>query len=122
MVLCDAYTEQLEEGEQHVILKLKPELAPIKAGIFPLLKKDGLPELAEKLYHDLKRHFKVQYDEAGSIGKRYYRQDEIGTPFCFTIDHETLNDQTVTVRYRDTGYQERINLSQAKAFLTEKLS
>ncbi|MFN3345270.1 MAG: glycine--tRNA ligase [Chloroherpetonaceae bacterium] len=122
MVLCDAYTEQIEDGEPHVILKLKPELAPVKAGIFPLTKKDGLPEIAEKLYHDLKRHFKVQYDDAGSIGKRYYRQDETGTPFCFTIDHETLNNQTVTVRYRDTSNQERLNLSQVKAFLTEKLS
>lgn len=122
MLLCDAYSEQEEDGEPHVILKLKPELAPIKAGVFPLMKKDGLPEVAEKLYRDLKRRFKVQYDEAGSIGKRYYRQDETGTPFCFTIDYQTLADETVTVRYRDTGAQERIAIAQAKAFLAERLS
>lgn len=121
MTLCDAYSEQTEEGELHVILKLKAELAPVKAGIFPLTKKDGLPEIAENLHRDLKRLFKVQYDDAGSIGKRYYRQDETGTPFCFTIDHDTLTDQSITVRYRDTGRQERIALAQAKSFLTEHL-
>jgi glycyl-tRNA synthetase len=121
MTLCDAYTEQTEDGELHVILKLKPELAPVKAGIFPLTKKDGLPELAEKLTKDVQKNFKVQYDEAGSIGKRYYRQDEVGTPFCFTIDHDTLKDDTVTVRHRDTAAQERIAISKVKSYLTEKL-
>lgn len=121
MTLCDAYTEETEEGELHVILKLNPRIAPVKAGVFPLMKKEGMPEVAEKLTKELQRSFKVQYDAAGSIGKRYYRQDEVGTPFCFTIDHDTLKDDTVTVRYRDDGRQERLNISQVKSFLMEKL-
>ncbi|MBC8043469.1 MAG: glycine--tRNA ligase [Rhizobacter sp.] len=121
-VLCDAYSEAEEEGETHVTLKLRPRLAPVKAAVFPLMKKEGMPEVGEKLVKELQRSFKVQYDAAGSIGKRYYRQDEIGTPFCFTIDHDTLKDETVTVRYRDTAAQERISLAQVKSFLTEKLS
>jgi glycyl-tRNA synthetase len=87
-----------------------------------LVKKDGLPEVAEKLFKDLQKHFKVQYDDSGSVGRRYRRQDEVGTPYCFTIDHETLQNETVTVRERDSTAQVRIHISQAKAYLTDKLS
>ncbi len=121
MTLCDAYEEDVVDDEERTLLKLHPTLAPVKAGIFPLMKKDGLPEAAEKLLKDVQKYFKVQYDEAGAIGRRYRRQDEIGTPYCFTIDHDTLNDDTVTVRDRDTTKQERINISQVKAYLTEKI-
>ncbi|MFN3426383.1 MAG: glycine--tRNA ligase [Candidatus Thermochlorobacter sp.] len=120
-VLCDAYSEDIVEDEERVVLRLHPTLAPVKAAVLPLLKKDGLPEVAEKLFKDLQPHFKVQYDDAGSIGRRYRRQDEIGTPYCFTIDHETLKDDTITVRERDTTAQERINISQARVYLTQKL-
>lgn len=108
--------------EQRTVLKLHPKLAPVKAGIFPLVKKDGLPEIAEKLYRDLKKHFPVEYDESGSIGKRYYRQDELGTPFCFTVDYETKENQTVTVRYRDTTQQERISIDKVKEFLENHIN
>jgi len=104
------------------VLRLHPRLAPIKAGVLPLVKKDGLPEVAEKLFKDLKKHFKVQYDDSGSIGRRYRRQDEVGTPYCFTIDHETLQNDTITVRERDSTAQVRIHISQAKAYLADKLS
>lgn len=120
-VLCDAYQEDIVEDEERTVLSLHPKLAPVKAGIFPLLKKDGLPERAEKLYRDLQKHFKVQYDDAGSIGRRYRRQDEIGTPYCFTIDHDTLKDDTVTVRDRDSTHQERIHIEQVKTYLMDKL-
>jgi glycyl-tRNA synthetase len=122
MTLADAYQEDVVEAdEERTVLKLHPTLAPVKAGIFPLMKKDGLPEVAEKLVKDVQRHFKVQYDEAGAIGRRYRRQDEIGTPYCFTIDHETLTGDTVTVRDRDTTTQERVGIGQVKAYLTAKI-
>jgi glycyl-tRNA synthetase len=120
-VLCDAYHEDIVEDEPRVSLKFHPKLAPVKAGIFPLMKKEGMPDVAMNLVNDLKTHFKVQYDEAGSIGKRYRRQDEIGTPYCFTIDHDTLKDNTITVRDRDTTEQKRIDLDHVKAFLFENL-
>jgi glycyl-tRNA synthetase len=120
--LCDAYDEDVLEDEARTVLRFHPRLAPIKAGVLPLVKKDGLPEVAEKLFKDLQKHFKVQYDDSGSIGRRYRRQDEVGTPYCFTIDHETLQNDTVTVRERDSTAQVRIHISQAKAYLTDKLS
>jgi glycyl-tRNA synthetase len=120
--LCDAYDEDVLEDEARTVLRFHPRLAPIKAGVLPLVKKDGLPEVAEKLFKDLQKHFKVQYDDSGSVGRRYRRQDEVGTPYCFTIDHETLQNETVTVRERDSTAQVRIHISQAKAYLTDKLS
>jgi len=102
-------------------LKLKPSLAPIKAGIFPLVNKDGMPEVAQKLYMDLRQKFTCQYDAKQSIGKRYARMDEAGTPFCITIDGETLKDQNVTIRNRDTAQQERIALDKVKEYITTKL-
>jgi glycyl-tRNA synthetase len=122
VVLCDAYREEEVEGEQRVVLKLKPSLAPLKAAVFPLVNKDGMPELATRIYDDLRRRFNVFYDDGGSIGRRYRRQDEAGTPFGITIDGQTTQDQTVTVRDRDTLLQERIAAPQLVEYLTQKLS
>lgn len=101
-----------EEGE--IVLHLNPKIAPIKAAILPLVKKDKLPEIAEKIYRELSNHWQVDYDESGSIGRRYRRQDEIGTPFCVTVDFQSIDDQTVTLRDRDTMKQERIKISELK--------
>lgn len=121
-ILLDAYDEDEVEGNPRVVLRLDPKLAPITAGIFPLIKKDGLPELARKVYQDLHREFDVFYDESGNIGRRYRRQDEAGTPFCFTIDHRTLADQTVTIRDRDTLEQpERPKIDQLTNVLRDRL-
>src|SRR5678816_4336351 len=110
-LLVNAYREEAVEGEEEgrVVLGLHPALAPIKAGIFPLVKKDGMPEFAERLTKELRPHFAVFYDESGAIGRRYRRQDEVGTPFCITVDGESLQNNSVTVRDRDTLQQERID-------------
>ncbi|HUE77158.1 MAG TPA: glycine--tRNA ligase [Longimicrobiales bacterium] len=109
VVLADAYREEEVEGEQRVVLGLHPRLAPVKAAIFPLVKKDGLPEIAERIHDEFRADaLNAFYDDAGSIGKRYRRQDEAGTPFCLTIDGQTSEDGTVTVRDRDTLAQERV--------------
>ncbi|MGB6082678.1 glycine--tRNA ligase [Moheibacter sp.] len=100
--------EQLEDGSERTVLSLPPALAPIKAAILPLVKKDGLPEFAEKIFNELRLDFNVMYEDKDSIGKRYRRMDALGTPFCITIDHDSLNDNSVTLRYRDTMKQERI--------------
>ncbi|RPH93132.1 MAG: glycine--tRNA ligase [Calditrichaeota bacterium] len=120
-VLVDAFEEQQLQDDMRTVLHLHPLLAPIKAGIFPLVKKEGLPEIAIKLYEDLKRHWPVFYDEGGAVGRRYRRQDEIGTPYCFTIDFQTLQDQTITVRDRDSMLQERLPISRVFVYLFEKL-
>jgi len=106
--LVDAYDEDVADGESRVVLRLHPRLAPIKAGIFPLVRKDGQPEKAREIEDILLPHFMVHYDQAGAIGRRYRRQDEIGTPFGITVDHQTLNDNTVTLRERDSMQQERL--------------
>ncbi|MFA6280570.1 MAG: glycine--tRNA ligase [Bdellovibrionales bacterium] len=103
-------------------LKIKPSLAPIKLGIFPLVNKDGMPEVAEKLYMDLRQTYTCQYDAKQSIGKRYARMDEAGTPFCITVDGETLKDQAVTIRDRDTATQERVALDKVRAYVAAKLA
>jgi glycyl-tRNA synthetase len=103
-------------------LNLPPALAPYKAAIFPLVKKDGLPELAESIMKDLKFDFMVAYDEKDTVGKRYRRQDAIGTPFCITVDHQSLEDKTVTIRHRDTMKQDRVAIADLHAILTEKTS
>ncbi|MDX2208233.1 MAG: glycine--tRNA ligase [Gemmatimonadales bacterium] len=121
-VLADAYREEEVEGELRVVLGLHPAIAPIKAAVMPLTKKDGLPEVAEQLYRELRRRIPAFYDDGGAIGRRYRRQDEIGTPWCFTIDHDTLTDRTVTVRHRDSMAQERISLDQVPAWTTAQLS
>jgi len=106
--LVDAYDEDIADGEPRVVLRFHPRIAPVKVAVFPLLRKDGQPEKALEVADLLRQHFTVQYDQAGSIGRRYRRQDEIGTPFGVTIDHQTMQDGTVTLRDRDTMQQERI--------------
>jgi glycyl-tRNA synthetase len=111
--LCEAYTEDEAPDENgkmqtRVVLKLHPRLAPLKAAVFPLVKKDGMPEVAQKIYRELKQHFNVFYDEKGAVGRRYRRQDEAGTPYCITVDGETMQNQSVTIRDRDTLKQWRI--------------
>ncbi len=123
-ILCEAYTRD-ETRPSPEFLKLHPRLAPIKAAIFPLVNKNGMPEIAEKLHDELQAKFGrsgfIETDAKQSIGKRYARMDEAGCPYCFTIDGETLTDQTVTVRHRDTGHQERIALGLVSDFLAEAL-
>jgi glycyl-tRNA synthetase len=121
--LVNAYREEAVEGEAEgrVVLGLHPSIAPIKAAIFPLTKKDGQPEMARKIVDDLRGAFPVDYDETGSIGKRYRRQDEVGTPFCITVDGQSTGDNTVTVRDRDSLAQDRIDAGQLKAYLAAKL-
>lgn len=121
VVLADAYAEEAVEGETRVVLRLKPGLAPIKAAVFPLVKKDGMPEVARRIERELRGRMHVFYDESGSIGRRYRRQDEAGTPFCVTVDGQTLEDETVTVRDRDTLQQERIPISGLAAYLLDAL-
>jgi glycyl-tRNA synthetase len=106
--LCDAYDEDEIGGERRTVLRLHPALAPVKVAVLPLLRKDGHPELARAVYEDLRRHVKAEYDDGGAIGRRYRRQDEIGTPFAVTIDHQSIEDRTVTLRDRDTLEQERV--------------
>jgi glycyl-tRNA synthetase len=119
-VLCDAYRYD-ESRASPEWLKIAPHLAPIKAGIFPLVNKDGMPEMAEKIYLELRQNFTSQYDAKQSIGKRYARMDEAGTPFCITVDGDSLKDGTVTVRSRDTASQERVSATKLREYLTEKL-
>lgn len=120
-VLVDAFEEQQLEKDSRTVLHLHPALAPIKAGIFPLVKKEGLAELARELYDELKLSYPVFYDEGGAVGRRYRRQDEIGTPYCFTVDFQTKEDQTVTVRDRDSMEQERIPMDQVFHYLFRKI-
>jgi glycyl-tRNA synthetase len=110
--LVDAYDEEEVEGETRTVLRLHPKLAPVKVAVLPLVRKDGQPEVAKEVHGRLRRHLTSEYDEGGSIGKRYRRQDEIGTPYAVTIDHQTLEDQTVTVRERDSLQQERIAIDE----------
>jgi glycyl-tRNA synthetase len=121
-LLADAYREEEVEGEVRVVLGLHPAIAPIKAAVLPLVKKDGMPEVALELYHDLRRHAPMFYDDSGAIGRRYRRMDEAGTPFCFTVDGQTATDRTLTVRHRDAMTQERIGLDHAATWLLERLA
>jgi glycyl-tRNA synthetase len=109
-VLCEAYAEDEVGGEARTVLRFHPRLAPIKAAVLPLVNKEGMPEIAHKLYRELKAEWNVFYDDGGAIGRRYRRQDEAGTPFCFTVDGQTLQDQTVTLRERDSAEQRRVPL------------
>ena len=114
--------EKLEDGSERVVLSIPPALAPTKVAVLPLIKKDGLPEKAREIIDELKFDFTVQYDEKDAIGRRYRRQDAIGTPYCVTIDHQTLEDNTVTIRNRDTMEQERVNVDVVKNTLGENTS
>lgn len=118
MLLSDAYTEEeLEDGDSRVVLKISPALAPIKTAILPLMKKDGMPEKADEIFATLSEQFRCEYDESGSIGKRYRRQDEIGTPFCITVDYDTMEDNSVTVRHRDSMEQERVAIDTLEDYI-----
>ena len=120
-VLSSSYCEEkLENGETRVVLRIPPVLAPVKLAVCPLVKKDGLPEIAREIMDSLKFDFNCQYDEKDSIGKRYRRQDAIGTPYCITIDHDTVNDKCVTIRDRDTMKQERIPIAQVREFISQR--
>ena len=113
--------EELDNNTTRTVLKLPAVLAPTKAAVFPLLKKDGLPEVARQIIEDLKWDFNVFYDEKDAVGKRYRRQDAAGTPFCITVDHETLENNTVTIRHRDTMKQQRVNISELKEIINQEV-
>jgi len=123
-VVSNAYTEEMVEGtgEQRVVMKIPPALAPVKLAVFPLTKKDGLPEKAREIIDTLKYDFNCQFEEKDTIGRRYRRQDAIGTPFCITVDHQTLKDNSVTIRYRDTMEQERVPVENLESIMSEKVS
>jgi glycyl-tRNA synthetase len=121
MLLSEAYREDQVDGETRVVLKFHPEVAPVKAAVLPLVKKDGMPEIAHAIEKDLRRHFNVFYDEKGAIGRRYRRMDEIGTPYCITVDGETSEQGTVTVRERDSMRQERIAKENVATYLFDRM-
>jgi glycyl-tRNA synthetase len=121
VVLADAYHEEEVEGEPRVVLRFHPRIAPTKAAIFPLVKKAGMPEMARKIEGDLRDRWPTFYDEGGSIGRRYRRQDEAGTPCCITVDGQSVEDGTVTVRDRDTLLQDRVPADNVRAYLVERL-
>ena len=122
-VLCSSYEDQpLPDGDHRVVLHIPAPLAPVKCAVMPLVRKDGLPEKALEIQHRLRFDFKTSIDEKDSIGKRYRRQDAIGTPYCITVDHQTLEDNTVTLRHRDSMEQERVNVDDLERILAEKVS
>jgi len=127
-VLSNAYCEEKiagkegEESNERIVLRIPPALAPVKVAILPLVKKDGLPEMAEKIMNDLRFDFRCYYEEKDAIGKRYRRMDAIGTPFCITIDHQSLTDNTVTIRHRDSMQQDRVAVSALRGILQESCS
>jgi glycyl-tRNA synthetase len=114
--------EVLEDGSTRTVLQLPSVLAPTKAAVLPLVKKDGLPEVAREIIEALKWDFNVAYDEKDAVGRRYRRQDALGTPFCITVDHQTLDDQTVTIRHRDSMKQDRVKISQLKGIIDDEVS
>jgi len=119
--MVDAYHEEEVNGEQRIVMKFNPKLAPIKVAIFPLVNKDGMPEVAKEIEADLRPYMKVFYDSKGAVGRRYRRQDEAGTPYCITVDNQTLDDRTVTVRQRDSMEQERVLIDELLPVLLNKL-
>jgi len=125
--ICEAYTEDEQPDEKgkmqtRTVMKFHPRLAPIKAAIFPLVKKDGMPEVAKEIYLGLKKNFKVFYDEKGAVGRRYRRQDEAGTPYCITVDGDSLTDKTVTIRDRDTLEQVRVKIDEVEQVIRERIN
>ena len=119
--LIDAYHEEEVKGEQRVVLRFHPKIAPVKTAIFPLVKKDGMPEVARKIETDLRNSLRVFYDDKGAVGRRYRRQDEAGTPYCITVDTQTMEDDTVTVRERDSTEQERVSISKITGYILNKI-
>ena len=125
-LLCDAYDEDEIGGEQRTVLRLHPVVAPVKVAVLPLLRKAGQPEVAQEIHATLKRaelrqHWNVEFDDARAIGRRYRRQDEIGTPFCITVDFDSLDDNAVTVRERDSMEQVRVPLAELEGYLAARL-
>jgi glycyl-tRNA synthetase len=120
-VLTDGYHEEEVEGETRVVLRLHPAIAPIKAAVLPLVNKDRMPETATELYNDIRKHLRAFYDDSGAIGRRYRRMDEVGTPFCITIDGQTAADGQVTIRQRDSMAQDRVALGSVLGYLRERL-
>ena len=122
-VMCHSYQEEeLENGEKRVVLRLPAALAPVKCAVMPLVRKEGLPEKAREIVDLLKFHFNTSYDEKDSIGKRYRRQDAVGTPYCVTVDFDSLKDNKVTLRHRDTMEQQRVDISELCSVIEEKVS
>jgi glycyl-tRNA synthetase len=126
-VISNGYTEEKVDWEgsakeERVVMKIPPALAPVQLAVLPLTKKDGLPEKAREIMDRMKFDFNCQYEEKDSIGKRYRRQDAIGTPFCITVDHQTLEDSTVTVRYRDTLKQDRVGIDKLPEIIGDMVS
>ncbi|KAB2924975.1 MAG: glycine--tRNA ligase [Bacteroidetes bacterium] len=119
--LCAAFDEEMVEGEMRTVLRFHPSLAPMKAAVLPLVNRDGMDDIARSMTRELQKHFRVFYDDSGAIGRRYRRQDEIGTPYCFTVDSQTLQDRTVTVRERDSMQQERIAMDAVKEYLLTRI-
>ncbi|MBC8185026.1 glycine--tRNA ligase [candidate division KSB1 bacterium] len=119
--LIDAYEEEQLEKDTRVVLHLSPKIAPIKAAVFPLVKRDGMPEMAQKIVEDIRPHYMAFYDQGGAVGRRYRRMDEVGTPYCITVDTQTLEDQTVTIRDRDSMKQDRISIDKIKEYLDERI-
>jgi glycyl-tRNA synthetase len=121
--LCDAYDEEMVEGDKRVVLRLSKKLAPVKAAVMPLSKKEPLVALAHQVHHSIRHLGLTQYDETGgNIGKRYRRQDEIGTPYCITVDFQSLEDQQVTIRERDSMAQRRVAIADLPAILAADLA
>jgi glycyl-tRNA synthetase len=114
--------EILPDGSERTVLRLPSVLAPTKAAVLPLVKKDGLPEIARGIIDELKFEFEVAYDEKDAIGRRYRRQDAVGTPFCITVDHESKEDQTVTIRHRDSMKQKRVKITDLKNIISKEVS
>jgi glycyl-tRNA synthetase len=121
-VLCDAYHEEQVEGDTRVVLRLHPAIAPIKAAVFPLVNREGMPEMAKRIYDALRARFTAFFDDGGSIGRRYRRQDEAGTPFAITVDGQSTQDGTVTIRHRDTLVQDRVDAGRIGDYLQERLA
>jgi len=121
-LLCDAYHEEQVEGETRVVLRLAPALAPIKAAVLPLVNREGMPEMAKRIHEDLRGRLTVFFDDGGSIGRRYRRQDEAGTPFAITVDGQSVQDGTVTVRHRDSLLQDRVSADAVAAWLAERVA
>ena len=121
-LLVDAFREEQVEGETRTVLGFHPSIAPIKAAVLPLVNKDAMPEMATGLFNDIRKKFACFYDDGGAIGRRYRRMDEVGTPFCVTVDGQTADDRTVTVRHRDSMAQDRIGIDAVAAYLSERLT
>jgi glycyl-tRNA synthetase len=121
--LSNSFVEEtLEDGSERTVLRIPPALAPVKAAVLPLLKKDGLPEKAREIMKALRFDFNCQYDEKDAIGRRYRRQDAIGTPYCITVDHQTLEDGTVTIRERDSMKQDRVAIDDVSRIIGNRVA